>query len=214
MKTVLILSGGMDSSVLLADLHNKKVQVSTLTFDYGSKHNKQEKRAAKSITEYFKVGNILVKLPFVNELFKSDLLQSGGNIPEGHYQDLSMKWTVVPFRNSIMLMIAAGYAESIGAQSVSIANHAGDHTIYPDCRLIYIGAMREVFRLGGYERLKLDSPYVSISKRAIALLGRSLGIPFEITYSCYKGGKKHCGKCGTCVERKEALTGFDPTEYE
>lgn len=125
-----------------------------------------------------------------------------------------MKSTVVPFRNGIMLSIAAGVAESNGLKRILIANHFGDHAIYPDCRKSFIDPMREAIKEGTYEQIEVFAPYTSISKRDIGLIGQKLGIDYATTYSCYKGGEKHCGKCGTCVERKEALEGFDPTEYE
>lgn len=216
MKGVVILSGGMDSAVLLALLRQQNVpEILTLTFNYGSKHGEQECEAAQRVSTFYHAPNRIVSLPFIAELFVSDLLQTGGEIPEGHYWDDSMKRTVVPFRNSIMLTIAAGYAESVGAHFVAIGNHAGGPTpIYLDARVEYIEAMRAVFKLGGSQNIQLESPFATKTKRDIGLLGASLGVPFELTYSCYKGGQRHCGKCGACVHRKEALAGFDPTQYE
>lgn len=209
---VLIYSGGMDSTVLLYKCKNEIVE--TLTFDYGSKHNAQEAKRAYLNSKALNIKNTVIPLDFIKSFFRSDLLKSGGEIPEGHYADLSMKRTVVPFRNAIMLSIATGYAESIGAKSVLIANHFGDHAIYPDCRNTFIESFKEAMAYGTYENIKLESPFVNLTKRDIALIGKELGVDFTNTYSCYKGGEKHCGKCGTCVERKEALEGFDFTEYE
>jgi 7-cyano-7-deazaguanine synthase len=141
-------------------------------------------------------------------------LQSGGDIPEGHYEDLSMKRTVVPFRNGILLSIAAGYAESVGAEILAYGAHAGDHAIYPDCRKQFVDAMMVAVRVGTYITLTLQAPFVNMTKREVGLLGKDLGVDFSMTYSCYKGGEFHCGRCGTCTERKEALEGFDPTIYE
>jgi len=209
---ILIYSGGMDSTVLLY-LYKSEI-IETLTFDYGSKHNQREAEFAKINSKVLKIKNTHISLDFIKKSFRSDLLKSGGEIPEGHYADLSMKRTVVPFRNGIMLSIATGYAESIGAESVLIANHFGDHAIYPDCRATFVQSMAEAMAYGTYENVKLLSPFVNMTKREIALMGNNIGVDFSKTYSCYKGGEKHCGKCGTCVERKEALLGFDPTEYE
>jgi 7-cyano-7-deazaguanine synthase len=214
MKHLLILSGGMDSAVLLAMLVNEGKDVTTLTFDYGAKHNEREYECVKRLAAHYKVQNVHVDLPFIGELFNSDLLKKGGGIPEGHYKDANMKRTVVPFRNGIMLSIATGYAESIGAKEVWFGAHAGDHAIYPDCRAVFVGAIREAIRLGTYEHLTLMAPFVLQTKREIGLMGKQLHVPFDKTYSCYNGREKHCGKCGTCTERKEALAGFDPTEYE
>ena len=150
------------------------------------------------------------------ENFKSDLLKTGGDIPEGHYADPSMKKTVVPFRNGIMLSIAAGYAESLDADAIVLGNHFGDHAVYPDCRVDFINPMKEAIEKGTYKGIKLLSPFDTIDKTEIARIGHALNFPFELTYSCYNGEDKHCGKCGTCFERKEAfqLAGIkDPTEY-
>lgn len=213
-KLVLILSGGMDSTVLLAKLKKEGRDILTLTFNYGSKHNHRENIAAAAIAKYYGVENRLIKMAFVNELFKSALLQSGGAVPEGHYEDASMKQTVVPFRNGIMLSIAAGFAESIEADAVYYGAHAGDHAIYPDCRSAFVSAMAEAMRLGTYANIALESPFAKMSKRDIGLLGKELGVPFEMTWTCYVGGEKHCGRCGACTERREALAGFDLTVYE
>jgi len=213
MQTVVVLSGGMDSAVLLARYVKGGDSVCTISFNYGSKHNEREHQSAVALCEYYRVGNEYIRLPFIDNLFVSDLLKSGGDVPHGHYEDESMKRTVVPFRNTIMLSIAAGYAESVGAGTVAFGPHAGDHAIYPDCRPVFVGAMREVFRLGGYSHLHLEAPFLGMTKRQIALEGQKLAVPFDLTYSCYEGGDVHCGRCGTCVERKEALSGFDATEY-
>lgn len=219
MKALVVLSGGMDSAVVLA--YVVKIfgpqNIEAITFNYGSKHNEKENKAAVALAQFYKISNhVLVNLPFINELFKSDLLKSGGEIPEGHYEDPSMKRTVVPFRNGIMLAIAAGYAESINAGSLFIGNHAGDHAIYPDCRDQFIIPMKLAIEEGTYARVSLVSPFCDSTKADIARLGHCLGVPFELTYSCYKGEDKHCGKCGTCYERGEAfkISGVsDPTEY-
>lgn len=215
-KAVVTLSGGLDSATLLY-WSAKRYDVRAVTFDYGSKHNEREQSAAKEMSRRLGVRHTLIKLPFINELFQSALLQSGGEIPEGHYEDSSMRSTVVPFRNGIMLSIAAGYAESVGAKAVLYAAHAGDHAIYPDCRPAFLKAMSEAARAGTYMNVEIKDPFIGLHKKDIVVLGNELRVPFDITYSCYKGGELHCGKCGTCVERKEAfqLAGIpDPTRYE
>jgi 7-cyano-7-deazaguanine synthase len=209
--SVIIYSGGIDSTVLLYQFKsNIKLAIS---FDYGSKHNDREYQFAKYNTNKLGINHIRIPLAFVNDYFKSDLLKSGGDIPLGHYEDLSMKKTVVPFRNGIMLSIAAGIAESYGCKKLYIANHFGDHAIYPDCRKNFIEPMAAAIKAGTYAEIELVSPYVSKTKREIGLIGKDFGVDFSKTWSCYRGGKTHCGKCGTCVERKEALNGFDDTEY-
>jgi 7-cyano-7-deazaguanine synthase len=218
MKTIVVLSGGMDSVTAL--YHAKKNEhevVKTISFDYGSKHNDQEYKYAKIQSDLLGVENIRVDLKEIGKYLVSDLLKSGGEIPEGHYADPSMKKTVVPFRNGIMLSIATGIAESCGAEAIVLGNHFGDHAIYPDCRTDFINPMKEAIENGTYANIKLLAPFSSITKTDIAKIGHDLNIDYSLTYSCYKGQEKHCGKCGTCFERKEAFqdSGLnDPTEYE
>jgi 7-cyano-7-deazaguanine synthase len=153
----------------------------------------------------------------MNELFKSDLLKSGSDIPDGHYAEENMKQTVVPFRNGIMLAIATGYAESIGANGLVIAAHSGDHAIYPDCREPFMLGMAQAMKAGTYAQIELLRPFINEDKASIARRGAELCVDFAKTWSCYKGGDIHCGVCGTCVERREAfmLAGVsDPTVYE
>jgi 7-cyano-7-deazaguanine synthase len=138
-------------------------------------------------------------------MFHSSLLEGADKIPEGNYDDENMRSTVVPFRNGIMLSVAAGLAESEGLRYVMMANHAGDHAIYPDCRPGFVKAMSEAIQNGTYEGIEIDAPYTGLKKADIARRGKNLGIHYEETWSCYKGGEHHCGKCGTCQERKEAF---------
>lgn len=213
--SVIVVSGGMDSITLLYD---KKEEIAlAVTFDYGSKHNAREIAWAKVHCGRFGIRHIVIKLDFMQKYFTSSLLEGGDEIPEGHYADENMKSTVVPFRNGIMLSVAAGIAESNGLKKILIANHGGDHTIYPDCRPEFIGAMDRAIANGTYEDVRIDAPYTNITKADIAKIGKRLGIDYSETWSCYKGGERHCGKCGTCIERKEAmaLAGIDDrTEYE
>jgi len=215
-KTIVLLSGGMDSVSVLYDVAQSHDVVATLSFDYGSKHNPKELPFARWHSERLCVRNHVVNLGFMGELFASDLLRTGGEIPDGHYEEASMKKTVVPFRNGIMLSIAGGLAESVGAQFVAIAAHAGDHAIYPDCRESFMQAMGDAIRLGTYAEVRILRPFIKLTKAQIAIRGHDLGVDFSQTWSCYKGGDIHCGTCGTCVERREAfeLAGIpDPTTY-
>lgn len=217
MKVCVLLSGGMDSVTVFYEALQAHEVVACLSFDYGSKHNAKEIPFAKLHAERHGIPHHVVELDFMNKLFKSDLLKSGGNIPEGHYAEDSMKQTVVPFRNGIMLAVATGFAESIEAEGVMIAAHSGDHAIYPDCRDTFMQAMGDAMQSGTYIDLELLRPYVNMDKAAIAMRGNELGVNFSETWSCYKGGDIHCGVCGTCVERREAflLAGIsDPTTYE
>jgi 7-cyano-7-deazaguanine synthase len=157
-----------------------------------------------------------ISLAFVGDSFASDLLKSGGEIPKGHYEATSMKKTVVPFRNGIMLSIAAGLAESLGAAGLVIAAHSGDHAIYPDCREEFMQAMDAAMRFGTYAEIQLLRLFVALSKAEIARRGATLGVDDAQTWSCYVGGEIHCGECGTCVERREAFLLAavpDPTIY-
>ncbi len=201
--SVIVLSGGMDSTTLL---HERKDQIAlAVTFDYGSKHNAREIECARKNCEMLGIEHIVIPLEFMGKYFKSSLLIGGEEIPEGHYADENMKSTVVPFRNGIMLSIAAGLAESRGLKKVMLANHGGDHAIYPDCRPGFVDAMSEAIKQGTYDGITIDAPYTNITKSDIARIGKRIGVDYNLTYSCYKGGEKHCGKCGTCVERMEAL---------
>lgn len=212
---IIVLSGGMDSVTMLHEFASEiKVAVS---FDYGSKHNAKEIPFAALHCQQLGIQHIVIPLDFMTRYFKSSLLMGGEDIPEGNYDDENMKSTVVPFRNGIMLSVAAGLAESHGLKRLFIANHFGDHAIYPDCRAGFIKAMSEAVSEGTYEHIRIEAPYTGINKTDIAKRGAKLGINYAETWSCYKGGEKHCGKCGTCMERKEAFreAGLtDPTIYE
>ena len=216
-KVVVSYSGGMDSTTLLYQLRSEKKDVYAVNFNYGSKHNEIERSHAKAICAEIDVPYIEVELPFVGDLFRSNLLMSGGDIPTGCYDKDTMSQTVVPGRNGIFMSILAGYAESIEAESIAIANHAGDHHIYPDCRPEWIESIGRTISLGSDGKVKLSSPFCKISKSEICRIAKELGVPLKKTWSCYKGESVHCGICGTCLERKEAFNGAgikDPTIYK
>lgn len=215
-KVVVLLSGGMDSVSAFYHSMQANEVVAALSVDYGAKHNHKEIPLAAHHCRKFGIEHRVIHLDFVGELFKSDLLNSGGQIPDGHYEERTMKSTVVPFRNGIMLSIAAGFAESRDAEGVVIAAHAGDHAIYPDCREEFMRSMGDAICLGTYAGIKLLRPFIAMTKAEIVARGNELRIDFSQTWSCYKGGTLHCGTCGTCVERREAflLSGIaDPTKY-
>ena len=212
MKALIVYSGGMDSTVLL---HQYKDSIKmSVCFDYGAKHNQIEINHAINNSKQAGIGGVRICLPFINDLFKSSLLKSGGEVPDGNYCEENMKSTVVPFRNGIFLSIAVGIAESEGLDTVLIANHFGDHAIYPDCTKGFIDNFAKAAENGTYNRIKILSPYCDKTKREIALIGQELGVDFSKTYSCYKGEELQCGVCATCIERKEALSGFDTTTYK
>lgn len=213
--SLIILSGGMDSTTMLHEYADDIALA--VNFSYGSNHNRREADCARKHCQRLGIELIEIDLEFMGKYFKSSLLDGSDAIPEGSYADENMKSTVVPFRNGIMLSIAAGLAESRGLHIVMIANHAGDHSIYPDCRPDFIKAMRSAIHEGTYEHIILHAPYTNLSKGEIASIGARLGIDYSTTYSCYKGGERHCGRCGTCIERREALAEAgiaDTTEYE
>lgn len=201
--SVLIVSGGMDSITMLYE-YKERIALG-ISFDYGSNHNAREIPFAAMHCERLGIKHIVINLGFMHQYFKSSLLEGAEAIPEGNYDEENMKSTVVPFRNGIMLSIAAGVAESNGLKYVMMANHGGDHTIYPDCRPEFVSAMSEATRLGTYPGIEVLAPYTGITKSDIARHGKALGIDYAETWSCYKGGEHHCGKCGTCCERIEAL---------
>lgn len=212
---ILILSGGMDSTTMLYEYRDDIALA--VSFHYGSNHNDKEIPFARYHCEKLGIKHITIPLAFMKQYFRSSLLEGSEAIPEGNYDDENMKSTVVPFRNGIMLAIVAGLAETYGLKHVMMANHGGDHTIYPDCRPAFVEAMSAAIAAGTYEGITLKTPYTNITKGEIARKGKSLGIDYTQTWSCYKGGEVHCGKCGTCRERKEALAAAgieDLTPYE
>jgi len=218
MKTVLIYSGGMDSTVLLYGLvkEHGKENVRAISFNYQSKHNDREFKSAVNTCDSLGVQLDRIDLSEVSKHLTSDLLKTGAEIPEGHYAESNMKKTVVPFRNGIMLSIACAIAESCGAENVAIGNHAGDHAVYPDCRVNFVKAMSRATELGTYEEIYIRSPFQELLKEQICTLGNTLEVNWTGTYSCYKGDEVHCGRCSTCFERREAFVNaqvYDPTEY-
>ena len=213
--SIIVLSGGMDSVTLL---HNEKERIAlAVTFIYGSNHNMREAECARANCERLGIEYLEIPLGFIGDYFHSSLLEGAEYIPEGSYDDANMKSTVVPFRNGIMLSVAAGLAESRGLRHVLIANHGGDHSVYPDCRPEFVDAMSAAMQYGTYEHIDILAPFTNITKSDIAAIGRRLGVDYALTYSCYKGGERHCGRCATCRERREALAAAgidDPTLYE
>jgi 7-cyano-7-deazaguanine synthase len=215
-KVVVLLSGGMDSVTALYHAASEGCVAAALSFDYGSKHAARELPEAAWHAAHLGVRHVVLPLPFIATHFSSALLQGGGEIPFGHYEEDSMRQTVVPFRNGILLSIAGGFAESCGADGVVIAAHAGDHAIYPDCREEFMCAIGDAVRLGTYAGVQLLRPFIHLTKGQIAARGAALGVDFARTWSCYVGADKHCGQCGTCVERREAFAEADlpdPTSY-
>ncbi len=214
-NSVIVLSGGMDSVTMLYEYADRIALA--VNFSYGSNHNEREAACARWHCRKLGIELVEIDMSFIGENFHSSLLEGAEAIPEGDYDFDNMKSTVVPFRNGIMLAAAAGLAESRGLAHVMIANHSGDHALYPDCRNSFIEAMSKAISAGTYDGITVFAPYTQLDKAEIARHGKRLGIDYRQTYSCYKGGEKHCGVCGTCRERKAALAEAgieDLTEYE
>ena len=212
--SVIIYSGGLDSTTLLYE-EQQRIALA-VTFDYGSNHAAREIACARHHCTLLGIEHVVIELGFMGRYFSSSLLSGPEAIPDGSYDDSNMHSTVVPFRNGIMLSIACGLAESRGLTRVLIANHGGDHAIYPDCRPQFVAAMDGAMQAGTYEGVRLAAPYTNLTKADLVRRGAALGINYGRTYSCYRGGEHHCGTCGTCTERKEAFreAGIpDPTVY-
>ncbi|MGZ0656816.1 7-cyano-7-deazaguanine synthase QueC [Coraliomargarita sp. W4R53] len=216
MKTVIIYSGGLDSTVLLYHLREAGHELHALSIDYGQRHRCELDRAA-AICAALDIPQPMADLSAIQPLLAGNSLTSPKiEVAEGHYTEETMKTTVVPNRNMIFLSIATGHALSIKAEQIAYAAHSGDHAIYPDCRNEFADAMAVAIKLADWEQVELSRPFVNWTKADIVRRGVELGVPFEKTWSCYKGGELHCGRCGTCIERREAfdLAGVeDPTPY-
>jgi 7-cyano-7-deazaguanine synthase len=219
-KVVLGLSGGMDSATVLGFYANKGYEIYPLFFNYGSKHNKWEQKSAEKLVEYYNTTPLkFVNLDFIGNLFKSNLLEGQGEIPEGHYHQDNMALTVVPNRNGIFISIMAGYADSIGADTVAVGTHRGDHMIYADCRPVFISAMNTAIQASTEERVHIETPVQNLDKTEILQMGLAFEkvVPYELTRTCYKDQELSCGKCGSCNERLEAFRNIgklDPIEYQ
>lgn len=215
-KSVVLLSGGLDSTTLTYYLEKEGRKVYPVIFYYKQKHDR-EVQAALATCSKLNLPCEVINLDVLSRLAPSALTRDSIAIPEGHYEAESMKATVVPNRNMVFLSLATSYAIGIGAEEVAYAAHSGDHTIYPDCRPEFIDRMSEAISLCDDSKISLVTPFKSFSKKEILELGLGLGVDYSLTWSCYKGRRKACGKCGTCIERLEAFKALgeeDPLEYE
>ncbi len=217
MKTAVLLSGGLDSTTALHWAAKHHEVVCALSFDYGSNHAARELACARWQAESLGIPYRQIDISAISRHLNSALLSGAEAIPTGEYDEENMKQTVVPFRNGIFLAIAAGIAESCGAEGMVIAAHSGDHAIYPDCREEFMEAMGKAIQSGTYAELQILRPFIHSSKAEIAPAAAELGVDFAHTYSCYCGGEHHCGQCATCRERKAAFAEAgitDPTVYD
>jgi 7-cyano-7-deazaguanine synthase len=217
LKTIVICSGGLDSVTLAYKIAKENALAGLLSFDYGQRHKKELAFAAQCATA-LNVPHSIIDISSIGAHLTGSALTDALEVPDGHYAEESMKITVVPNRNSIMLSIAYGIAAARNCDAVAAAFHGGDHFIYPDCRPNFVEAFDAMQKqaLDGMNNIKLHAPFLNLDKAGIVAEGARLGVPFENTWSCYKGGDLHCGRCGTCVERREAfyLAGVnDPTVY-
>jgi 7-cyano-7-deazaguanine synthase len=215
-KVIVIYSGGMDSfTVLNRALHDGK-EVFALTFDYGQRHVK-EIEYASTVCQSLNVNHKVIDISAINQLLAGSSLTDDIDIPQGHYEAESMKSTVVPNRNMILLSLAVGYAVSVGASQVYYGAHSGDHAIYPDCRPEFVMKMNEVCKIANYESVEIFSPYLTVTKSDILTDGLKMGLKYDNTWTCYNGRDKACGQCGACQERLEAFSDnnvTDPLNYE
>lgn len=215
-RIVVVMSGGMDSTTLLFHLRAAGCEVRALGVNYGQRHCR-ELRSAESICAGLGVPFEVADLSALASLLGgSALTDPNMSVPEGHYASANMKVTVVPNRNMLLLSVALARCVALDFDAIAYAAHAGDHTIYPDCRPEFAAVMDAAAHLCDFKPRAILRPFVTWTKADIAARGAELGVPYELTWTCYKGGEKHCGKCGTCVERIEAfrLAGVpDPTDY-
>ncbi|MGH3903257.1 MAG: 7-cyano-7-deazaguanine synthase QueC [Pseudonocardiaceae bacterium] len=217
---VLVLSGGLDSTVLGYRLRAGGTRLTMLSFDYGQRHRRELEYARRTAVKLTGAHHVIDLSAISGLLAGSSLTDAAVDVPDGHYTDLSMRATVVPNRNAIMLDVAVAQAVVIKAGAVAFGAHTGDHPIYPDCRPVFLDAYRRMVLLANegflVPQFTVLAPFIGLSKTDIVTIGAELGVPFADTWSCYKGGETHCGGCGTCVERREAfqVAGVaDPTVY-
>lgn len=204
MKTIIVLSGGMDSTTLLYKLLDQGKEVKAISFNYGQRHS-LELEKAKATTSKLGVEHKVIDISFIKELVSNSALTSDEKVPEGHYQAENMKRTVVPNRNMIMASIAIGWAVNEDYDEVAMGVHAGDHEIYPDCRPQFILALARIARIANFKAIEIYTPYLDIDKGDIAIEGKKLGVDYSLTLTCYNGTEVPCGKCGSCTERAEAF---------
>jgi len=215
-RVVVIYSGGMDSFTLLHRALSEGHEVHALSFDYGQRHVR-ELKSASDVCEQLGLPHKVIDIRSMKAVMAGSALTGGGDVPEGHYEEESMKSTVVPNRNMILLSLATGYAVTVEADAVWFGAHGGDHAIYPDCRPEFVEKMDAVCRIANYEPVRIEAPYIRASKTDILADGLAMGLDYSQTWTCYNGREKACGVCGSCVERLEAFAAHgvtDPLPYE
>jgi len=205
MKAVLIFSGGLDSTTLFYRMLDMGYEVEALTFNYAQRH-KKEIECAAAIAKKLDIDHRVVDLSSLAGLLGKSALLGGEEIPDCHYTEEAAKKTVVPNRNMIMLSIAAGYAEAREIPELFYAAHKNDRTIYPDCRPEFVEALRPaILQATAWHPVHLHAPFLDMSKAEIVRMGLGMGVPYNLTWSCYRGEKRPCRTCPTCREREEAF---------
>jgi len=215
-RAVVVISGGMDSTTLLYDARRDGYTINAISFNYDQKH-KKELKCAQQTCHKLGIKHTIISLDVLNTLAPSALTRKEWDVPEGHYADDNMKQTVVPNRNMVMLALATSYAISKKAKYLFYGVHSGDHAIYPDCRPDFYKYMQDAIMRADWHKVLLRAPYIMKDKGDIVIRGKDLGVDYSLTWTCYQGRDKACGKCGSCVERLEAFekAGIDdPLEYE
>ena len=216
MKTIAVISGGMDSITMLHKLHKEGHELKAISFNYGQRHSK-ELEVAKKNCEILNIDHKIVDISFLRDLASNSALTGDIDVPEGHYEDENMKQTVVPNRNMILSAIAVGYAVNEDFDNIAIGVHSGDHAIYPDCRAEFVEALNKTTQIANYKAITVLAPFIDADKTEIIKQGLEVGVDYSLTWTCYKGLDKACGKCGSCQERLEAFKNNgvnDPLEYE
>ena len=214
-KIIVVYSGGLDSFTLLNEAIRSGKDISALSFDYGQKHSKELHFVEKFCTQE-SIDSKIVDISSIKELFQGSSLTDDIDIPKGHYEDDSMKSTVVPNRNMILISLALGYAVTKGAEEVWFGAHAGDHAIYPDCRPEFVEKMDSVARIANYSPIAIKAPYITMSKTEILAIGLNMQLDYGLTWTCYEGKDLACGSCGACHERLESFAAnkvIDPIKY-
>ena len=214
-KIIVVYSGGLDSFTLLNEAIRSGKDVSSLSFDYGQKHNKELHFVEKFCAQE-SIDSKIVDVSSIKELFQGSSLTDEIDIPKGHYEDDSMKSTVVPNRNMILISLALGYAVTKEAEEVWFGAHAGDHAIYPDCRPEFVEKMDTVARIANYSPIAVKAPYIAMSKTEILAIGLNMQLDYGLTWTCYEGKELACGSCGACHERLESFAAnnvIDPIKY-
>lgn len=215
-KTLAVVSGGMDSVTMLYDLHSQGHELEVISFDYGQRHVKELDVARKNAKK-LGLKHSVIKMDFLADMLDASALTGDIDVPEGHYEDESMKLTVVPNRNMIMASIAIGVAVNNGIANVALGVHSGDHAIYPDCRPEFIEKLNEVAKVANYDPVNVIAPYIDKDKGDIVRRGLEVGVDYLDTWTCYKGEEVACGVCGSCQERLEAFeknNTKDPVPYK